>query len=285
MVNRYKQRIRQGSAGVKRTVYAALIATGFITSTVMAADDSAAAKKPLWELGIGVGGQYLPDYRGSDRYRGFALPFPMVRYNGDFLKVDEDNVRGEFFSTDRVQLNISLDAALTIGADDNELREGMPDLLPAFEVGPSIIVRLSDEDAVGSWSLHLPLRVVGATDLSKAESVGVVFNPSIAYTRNKWLGDWNWLARFGVVFGDSDYHSYYYAVESQYQNEQRPEFDVGAGYSGVVFKLSLRKRVGQLWMGGTVRYDYLANAEFSDSPLLERESSFAVSLGVGWFFK
>ncbi len=255
-----------------------------LASTVAGAD-SDAQEKPLWEIGVGVGGQYLPDYRGSDRYRAMATPFPMFRYRGDFLKVDDENVRGEFFNSDRVQLNISADTSLVIGADDNKLREGMPDLLPAFEVGPSLIVTLSDDKTVGDWTLHLPLRIIGATDLTDAESVGLVFNPSIAYERKKWLGDWNWLARFGLLFGDSDYHSYYYAVDSKYANEQRPAFDVDAGYSGAIFKLSLRKCIGQLWMGGTVRYDYLGNAEFTASPLLERENSFALTLAVGWFFR
>ena len=27
------------------------------------------SKKPLWELGLGVAGLRLPDYRGSDHYR------------------------------------------------------------------------------------------------------------------------------------------------------------------------------------------------------------------------
>ena len=252
------------------------------TSSTAASDTK---EKPQWELGVGAGGQYLPDYRGSDRYRALAAPFPMFRYRGDFLKVDDENVRGEFFNSDRVQLNISADTSLVVGADDNKLREGMPDLLPAFEIGPSLIVTLSADDAAGDWTLHLPLRIIGATDLTKAESVGLVFNPYIGYERKKWLGDWNWLARFGLLFGDSDYHSYYYAVDSQYANEQRPAFDVGSGYSGAILKLSLRKRVGQLWMGGTVRYDNLANAKFNASPLVERESSFGLTLGVGWFFK
>ncbi|MFN3567272.1 MAG: hypothetical protein ACK4V1_14985, partial [Burkholderiaceae bacterium] len=34
----------------------------------------------LWEVGLGVAGLYLPDYRGADRARGYALPFPVVVY-------------------------------------------------------------------------------------------------------------------------------------------------------------------------------------------------------------
>ncbi len=271
---------------IQRT-FARCVITVSLTITSAAAAVAAAdtQEMPLWELGVGIGGQLLPDYRGSDRYRSLAAPFPMFRYRGDFLKVDDENVRGEFFNSDRLQLNVSADTSFVIGADDNRLREGMPDLLPAFEIGPSLIVTLSDEDSSGDWTLHLPLRIIGATDLTKAESVGLVFNPYIAYERKQWWGGWNWLTRFGLLFGDSDYHNYYYAVESKYANAQRLAFELGSGYSGAIVKLSLRKRLGQLWMGGTVRYDYMANAEFNASPLLERESSFGLTLGVGWFFR
>ena len=33
-----------------------------------------AADEPLWEAGMGVAAVYLPDYRGSDHSRGYALP-------------------------------------------------------------------------------------------------------------------------------------------------------------------------------------------------------------------
>lgn len=270
---------------IRSILFTLTVSVGCVQHGMTAEQRSAATEKPRWEFGAGLGGQYLPDYRGSDQYRSLVLPFPMFRYRGDFLKVDEESVRGELFNSERLELNVSADTSLVIGAKDNKLREGMPDLLPAFEVGPSLIVTLAGDDNRGEWTLHLPLRIVGATDLSKAESVGLVFNPYLAYERQKWRGGWNWLARFGLLFADSDYHGYYYAVDDIYANPQRPAFEVEGGYSGAVFKLSLRKRVGQLWLGGTLRFDFLADAEFEDSPLLESDNSFALSLGMGWFFE
>ncbi|MGA3084204.1 MAG: hypothetical protein ABSE95_05365 [Thermodesulfobacteriota bacterium] len=35
-----------------------------------------AKQLPLWEAGIGGTALLMPDYRGSDEYRGYLLPFP-----------------------------------------------------------------------------------------------------------------------------------------------------------------------------------------------------------------
>ncbi|MGH9363054.1 MAG: hypothetical protein ACRD2T_14170, partial [Thermoanaerobaculia bacterium] len=44
----------------------------------LAAAPAAAEELPLWELGLGIGGFTLPDYRGSDQARGYVLPVPYV---------------------------------------------------------------------------------------------------------------------------------------------------------------------------------------------------------------
>ena len=42
---------------------------------------------PLWEAGGGVSPIVVPDYRGSDQYRGYVLPFPHIVYRGEKLKI------------------------------------------------------------------------------------------------------------------------------------------------------------------------------------------------------
>jgi len=62
---------------------------------------------PLWEAGIGAFGMLLPDYRGSDQSRGYAYPFPYLRYRGKLLRMDDR--RGlaalRLLDTDRMELN------------------------------------------------------------------------------------------------------------------------------------------------------------------------------------
>ena len=50
-------------------------------------------EKPLWELGLGVGGLYLPDYRGSDQSQGYLAPLPVLVYRGTWFKSDREGTR------------------------------------------------------------------------------------------------------------------------------------------------------------------------------------------------
>lgn len=256
------------------TVLAALV----ITTAAAAAENKQALSKS-WELGVGLGGQYLPDYRGSSKVRALLLPFPMLRYNGRYLKADEEGIRSELQLNERMRLDISAESSLVIGADDNALRDGMPELLPGFQIGPSLIT-----DINAQWSVHIPFRVVAASDLSRLDNAGWVFNPYVQYA---WQPPqrWQYKLRLGVLWGSEDYHEYYYAVAPRYARSDRMAYDADAGYSGAVLSLSMRRRIGAWWLGGTVRYDNLQGTTFSDSPLVERDHNLALSFAVGWFFR
>ena len=236
-----------------------------------------------YELGIGFGIQSLPDYRGSKRHRSLALPFPMFRYSGDIIQVDEKGLRSRFLLSDRLEFDISTEVSLTVGVDDNDLRNEMPALRPAFEMGPSLNIKLSCDSSSNRWILRLPFRGVVGADFSKVERIGLVFNPQLVYQYKTSFSDVRVEARAGVLFADNDYHNYYYSVAEKYASASRPEFSAPGGYSGAVFKVSVKKRFEKLWLATTLRYDALSGAAFQSSPLLESHSSYAISAGLGWF--
>ena len=89
-----------------------------------------AAERPLWELALGGGVVSLPYYRGAESNRVLPVPVVYPVYRGDFLKVDEEGVRGLFFQSERVKLDVSLDGTVPGSDDDVEGREGMPALDP-----------------------------------------------------------------------------------------------------------------------------------------------------------
>ena len=66
--------------------------------------------RPEWEIGAGATVFTLPDYRGSDESRGYVLPLPYVIYRGERFRVDRQGLRGIFFESDRVELDVSLSA-------------------------------------------------------------------------------------------------------------------------------------------------------------------------------
>lgn len=239
--------------------------------------------EPKWELGAGLGSQILGDYRGSDNYNAYVLPIPYLVYRGDFLRADDEGLRGLFVETDNFELNVSADASLNGDSDDNRLRDNMPGLESAFEFGPSANFNLTGEDFLDGWSLRVPLRAVFVSNFRKIEHIGYLANPKFTYESLDWNG-WDGALDLGILYGSNEYHDYYYSVGLQYVTEDRGFYDADSGYSGSFFKLSLKKRQGRLWYGGYLRYDNLHGATFSDSPLVETDHYVTVGLGLSWVF-
>lgn len=238
---------------------------------------------PKWEIGAGLGVLSLADYRGSKEYQVQALPLPYLVYRTRLLRVDREGVRGLLFSSDRIELNLSLNASLSTDADDNPLREGMPELDPTFEIGPSIDIRLPGGHGKHGWILRLPARAVVAFNEDGMEQVGWLFNPNI-HGHRQTPAHWRWGYTAGLYFADQDYHDYYYSVAPAYATPLRPVHKAQNGFSGFSGQVSLSRRVGNIWYGGYLRYDNLSGTELPDSPLVETEHYIAIGVGISWIF-
>lgn len=242
---------------------------------------------PLWEAGLGIAFLELPDYRGSDEVRPYLLPVPYLIYRGEILRVDRERVRGLLFHSDAVQLDISLNASVPVNSVKNKARQGMPDLDPTVEIGPSLDIILAENKPDGyKLTLNLPGRVVIATDLSHFQRAGWVFSPRINMDKSDFWGrrGWNLGLALGPLFADKRYHNFYYAVDPSFATPQRPEFATGGGYSGTQITLSLSKHFSRLWFGSFVRLDLLNGAIFENSPLLKTKQSFMGGFAFAWIF-
>jgi outer membrane protein len=249
---------------------------------------SRAEELRLWEAGIGFAGLSLPDYRGSDQQRFYVLPLPYLVYRGDFLRLDSKGLSGLLFHSERVQLNISVDAWVPVNSSKNTARSGMPDLDPTIQIGPALEICLfKDTNSERVVQLRLPLRAVIATDLSRWNSIGFVVNPQLTWDlRNIGPGGgWNFGLAVGPLFATEQYHDYYYEVAPQFAIPGiRPAYDARAGYSGSLLILSVTKRFGRFWFGAFARYDELSGAVFANSPLMRTEHSFMAGFGFAWVF-
>ena len=248
---------------------------------------SHAQARPLWEAGIGIAALRLPDYRGSDQARNYLLPFPYLIYRGRILKVDRKGVRGQLLHTDRVTSDVSLGAAVPVYSRRSDARQGMPNLEPTLEIGPSLSVLLArDETAHRSLTLNLPLRAVIATNFRHVHGEGWVFSPNLNLDQAH-IGPgraWNLGISIGPLFADRQYHSYYYTVAPAYATAARPAYAAPGGYSGSRLTLALSRRYQDLWFGAFLRYDDLAGAAFENSPLVKQKYSLMAGFGVAWIF-
>jgi outer membrane scaffolding protein for murein synthesis (MipA/OmpV family) len=255
----------------------------FLVSTVLVWQVQA-SELPLWEVGAGAAVLSMPDYRGADERRTYALPLPYLVYRGEFLQVDRDKVRGLFYKGERSEWDVSMGAAVPVRSDSNRARVGMPDLDPTFEIGPQWSYRLR-QDQRQSVSLRLPLRKVFAVSLPNLRDVGTVFTPTIAVDRanHPWPG-WQASVSTGPVFGDHRYFQYYYGVSATEAIPSRPSWNASPGYGGWQLTATLSKRFGDAWVGGFLRADHLGGAAFESSPLVREKTSWMAGVGMAWVF-
>lgn len=243
-----------------------------------------AGEAPLWEAGAGLAVIDFPDYRGSDERNTYVLPIPYFVYRGKFLKIDREKVRGLLFKTDRVELDVSLSGSVPVESADNEARQGMPDLDPTLEIGPSLNLALHRSEGNKTvLELRLPVRPV--IDIH-AEYQGYVFQPQLNLDLHDPAGytGWNLGLLVGPVFGDGRYHHYFYGVEPEDATPARPAYTAHGGYAGSQLIGALSKRFPNYWVGGFVKWDSLHGAAFEDSPLVRDSHNFTAGFAISWIF-
>lgn len=240
---------------------------------------------PVWEVGAGLSGITLPDYRGSARQRQYLLPFPMFVYRSPHLRVDRSGIRADLWDSDRVELDVSVGLTPPVRRTTTGIRAGMPRLKSLFEIGPRLQVHLwSDASRKQELRLELPLRY--AMPLGRLQNRGWVFSPSLGWRVSDVGGFSGW--QFGLwggpVFATRAYHRYYYEIDPQHARTWRPAYAAKGGYGGLELTASLNKRYPQTWVAGFVRATHLGGAAFARSPLVERRTNVSAGIVVGWLF-
>lgn len=240
------------------------------------------AKRPLWELGLGVAGLRLPDYPGSDQSHYYLLPLPYIVYRGTWLKADRDGARALLFDSQRIKVDVSVAASTPTRSSRNAAREGMPNLSGTFELGPNLNITLASSPKE-RWKIDLRLPLRGAVTIERSPSfVGTTFSPNLNLDIGGLGGGWNLGMLTGPVFADRKFHQYYYGVDAAYATPDRPVYQAHGGYAGWRALAATSRRFGNAWVGAFVRYDNFRGATFDDSPLLRRSAAVTFGFGVSW---
>ena len=258
------------------------VAGRMLSGAAMAALAAHGEELPLWEAGIGAAAISFPDYRGSSVQRAYLLPVPVFIYRGEIFRADRERMRGLLFKTEDVEVDMSLNGSVPVKSGDDTAREGMPNLDPTLEIGPSLDIRLA-QDGRHMLRLRLPVRAVIASDFHSVESAGVLANPNLSLDVRL---DRDWKLGFvaGALIGDSRYHGYFYNVAPAYARPGRPAYSAPGGYSGSQLIVSLSRRAGPWWVGGFVKHDFLEGAAFEASPLVEQKNNFSAGIALTWIF-
>jgi outer membrane protein len=240
---------------------------------------------PLWEAGAGFAYIDFPHYRGSDERESYLLPMPYVIYRGDFLKVDRARVRGMLYHTDKAELDVSVNGSVPVKND--RARQGMPNLDPTLEIGPSLNISLYQSVAnQAQVELRLPLRSVISSDFSYLRDVGWIFQPLLNLDVQNVFNQTGWNLGMGVgpLFTDHRYNQYFYGVDTAYIRAGRPAYTAHGGYAGAQFVVALTKRFPGFWTSGFLKLDTLHGAAFEDSPLVRSKQNATVGFAFTWIF-
>lgn len=244
------------------------------------------AEKPLWEMGAGIAFLQMPDYRGSDKNRLYALPYPYFLYRGDVLKIDRDRISGRL--TDRLVLDFSFYGQAPVRSSDNEARRGMPDLDSTFEAGPALNIALLDNrQEKYKLNLTFPIRAGFSTDFSSVRHEGWLFAPRLTFEKQNLIPDSgvNIGISAGPIFADRAFNRYYYSVEPAYATASRPAYSADGGYSGTALTLGMNKTYKQFVFNVFVSMDFLHGAVIEASPLVRTKTSVMSGFTISWIFR
>jgi len=240
--------------------------------------------KPLWELVIGGIGAYSPDYPAADQNSLHGLALPYVIYRGKIFRLGEDGIaKGVFIDNDYTEFNVSLAASFNTKSNDNNARQGMPDLDYLGEIGPQLKIKLG-EFFSGKTELQLPVRAVYSSDFGRVDHRGYLFNPRFYYKRqNIFYSSINMDSSIGSTFATKKLQEYFYGVEPRFATATRPAYEADGGYLGSKITLGLfydiTKRL-QAYVGGQI--GYYGGAANEDSPLFRKKVDSSVLVGFTW---
>lgn len=258
---------------------------GAFAVTFLLVTPVSASQVPLWEAGAGFAFIDFPHYRGSSERQSYLLPMPYVIYRGDFLKIDRQRVRGQLFHSERVELDVSVNGSVPVS--NNGARQGMPDLDPTFEIGPSLNFMLfQSQSNQAQIDIRLPLRAVIGSDFTYLRSVGWIFQPLLNLDVRDVFNQpgWNLGTAIGPIYTDRRYNQYFYGIDTRYSIADRPAYSAQGGYGGTQFVIALTKRSPAYWTSGFVKLDTLRGAAFEQSPLVKTRQYATVGFAITWIF-
>lgn len=249
------------------------------------ADSGADESLPLWEIGIAGIGAHVPDYPGASHSQRTGIVLPTAVYRGDLflLSSDSDGVNGAFALTDRLFLNVGVDASFSADSDDNPQRRGMPDLDYLVEAGPSLEYRLWQDDA-SVFTAAAQVRAAYAVNTDRFEYSGFAVEPQLVFERaGLWVPQLQWRLGLSAKFGYDGLNAYFFEVPAEFATTERPAYRARDGYQQVALstRLSapLTDRLGIFVLSQLLYGDGSVN---EDSPLYRDDLTYAIGLGFSY---
>jgi len=259
----------------------ALAAGAAGASDEAAAQESASAGLPLWELGLFAGALTTPAYPASAEQNQRALVLPFLVYRGDVIRADRNGLGARMVHTDRVEIDVGFAGSLPASSNDIALRRGMPDLGTLVEFGPRAKWRITEPAPGQRLALEVPLRAV-LEWRGGVNAVGYALEPNLSWEQTA-PGNWRVRSALSAVIGDQALNDYFYAVPEAYATATRPRYSAQAGLISTRISLDGSKQLSpDVRVFAFARYDSYQGSANPTSPLFAQTQGRSLGLGLSW---
>lgn len=234
-----------------------------------------------WEIRLGAGAIYQPDYEGSDDYEVAPLPTFAVSYK-DRVFLEGPKLGANLLSLtgpaegDYLRAGPLLNYRMGRDQDDNDALRGLGDVDGAVEAGGFVSY------GIRGFSVDL----TALQDMSDAHD-GLSVELKGGYRRS--LGEsWSVSAELSATWADGSYMQSYFGVDAgQAQRSGYRRHDPGAGLKDAGVAVSVDYSVTENWMvSGRVGFTRLLG-DAADSPIVDEEGSanaYTAGVFVGYRF-
>ncbi|MBC97823.1 MAG: hypothetical protein CME63_08740 [Halobacteriovoraceae bacterium] len=260
-----------------------------ITATAQVTKSVTDNTRPLWEGGLALVSARVPAYPGANQYNFFTLPFPSFFYRGTYVRADEEGgMRGRFFKSKKFEINLSIGGSLPASSEDNQAREGMPDLDTMAELGPGLLATLweSKGDSSFKLGLNIPLRSAISLDFWEIKERGLVFNPLLYFITEDFLAPKVFsFTGLSTVIASQKFHRVFYQVDAPYVTDTRAQYQAHGGYLSTTLSQGFSRQLFKDVMGFIgVSYSHYKGSANYNSPLMKQDYNFNMALGLVWWF-
>lgn len=266
---------------MKNTVLlaAALIA---LPVAAIAQQPPAPPEKKDWDIRLGAGASYQPDYEGSDDYEVAPIPLLMVNYRdlvffrGMTLGANAFTLQGPR-EGDKLQLGPLLRYQKGRDQDDNDALRGLGDIDAGAELGAFITYR------TGPWSTGLTI----FRDVSDAYDGGMTAKVTGGYM-HQFSPKLRARSELFATWADDNYTETFFGITAlQAQRSGLRQYKAEGGVKDVGLSLDLDYSFTEHWgITGRLGYKRLLG-DAADSPLVEDKGSadqFSTGLTLSYKF-
>lgn len=263
-------------------ILAALVAAATLGFAFPAAAQDArpAAADPDWQVSVGLGTAFKPDYEGSDDYELDVMPDLSVSYR-DLVYFRRLELGANALTLkgprpgDKLQLGPLVRFRPGRDQDDNDALRGLGDVDYSIEAGAFL------RYGIGPWSAGLTL----AQDVADGHD-GALAEASVGYGMPIAAGLKASL-RASTTWASDDYMQSYFGISAaQAARSGRAAYEAEAGIKNVGLTLGLEyELMKDVGLGARIGYTRLLG-DAADSPLVEGDGSAdQVSMGVSLSYR